>query len=104
MQGVKLSKSASFCILGSLAVLFLWSTDNFVSRSIAKSGFEHPLVPLDVFAAPLIFTMVAIPAMIGTSVRVVFGPGRRTNAVAASSAAAGVVAFFFIGVLIIRAV
>jgi len=101
---MKRCKLAAFCILGFLTVLFLWSADNFVSRSIAKSGFEHPLVPLDVFAAPLIFTMVAIPVMIGTSVRVAFGSGKRTNAVAISFAAAGIVAFFFIGVLIVRAV
>jgi len=101
---MRLSKLTASCILGSLIVLFLWSADNFVSRSIAKSGFEHPLVPLDVFAAPLIFTMVAIPAMIGASVRAALGAGRRTNAAAVSSAAAGTAAFFFIGVLIIGAV
>jgi len=101
---MRLSKLTASCILGSLTVLFLWSADNFVSRSIAKSGFEHPLVPLDVFAAPLIFAMVAIPAMIGASVRAALGAGRRTNAVAVSSVAAGMAAFFFIGVLIIRAV
>ncbi len=88
--------------MGFLAVMFLWSADNFISRSIAKSAFENPVVPLDAFAAPLIFTMLEIPVMIGIAVYVAFGPGRRAKAAAISSIAAGIVAFFFIGMMILQ--
>ena len=91
-------------ILGGLSAAFVASALTFFHASASRNTAEYPLSPLDGSAGPTLFTMMAIPSTISVMAYMrLFGHRRRTT-LALASLAAGLVVFFFTGLLILQAV
>ena len=88
-------------ILGVLIAGFVASAITFIHASASRGVAEYYFSPLDGSAGPTLFTMMAIPSAISVLVYVRLSTYRWRTAIALASLAAGVVVFFFIGVLIL---
>ena len=89
-------------ILGVLIAGFMASALTFIYASASRSAAEYPFSPLDGSVGPTLFTMMAIPSTISILVYVRLSAYRWRTAIVLTSLVAGVVVFFFVGLLIIE--